>query len=318
MKVAYLVLAHTAPAHLSRLIAALSSESSTIFVHVDQKSDLDAFRHLAPPNVEFTQERVRVEWGHFSQVEAALVLLRAGVADPRRFDRFVLISGVDYPLRSVSYIAHFFALHPDWEFIDLFPMPDDAAGKPITRLTTYQLRPRHGRLGKPTRRLLMGVFRRLHRRNYEARLGGLAPYGGATWWALSRAAAQHILMFTRDQPAIVRFFRHTLNPDESYFQTILGNSPFRANVHKNLTYVDWSGGGANPGMITEAHVEMFATLDQRPPNVAGAHERLFARKFSDDGDRIIARLDRVIEERERSGANPGGRTPGRAAQRQDG
>lgn len=302
MTVAYLVLAHTAPAHLGRLIAALSSESSSIFVHVDRKSDLDTFRHLAGPNVEFTRERVRVEWGDFSQVEAILVLLRAGFADPRHFDRFVLISGVDYPLRSASYIERFFALRPEWEFMDLLSMPNDAAGKPITRLTTYQPRPRHGRLGEPWWRLLMGISRRVHRRNYRARLRGLTPYAGSTWWAVSRDACAHILMFTRDHAAIVRFFRHVVNPDESYFQTILGNSPFRSNVRKKLTYTDWSGGRANPGIITEAHVEMLAALDRRAPNTPDADEWLFARKFADGDDRIVALLDRLIAERETSGA----------------
>jgi len=123
MKIAYLILAHNTPRHLSRLVAALSSESSGFFIHLDRKSNEEDFRNIEGPGVHLAEERVAVYWGDFSQVEATLLILRAALADPRDFDRFVLLSGSDYPLRSASFIEQFFARNADKEFINLVTMP---------------------------------------------------------------------------------------------------------------------------------------------------------------------------------------------------
>jgi Core-2/I-Branching enzyme len=295
MAVAYLILAHQAPVHLGRLITSLESESSTVVVHLDRKSDPEEFMHLAGTNVRFTDERVDVQWGYFSQVEAILVLLRSGLADPRRFDRFVLLSGVDYPLRSAEYIEQFFEAHRDREFINLVEIPDESVGKPITRLTTYQPDPGTGPVSRRARDLVMRIGRRIYRRDYESRLDGRVPYGGSTWWALSREACECIVRFEASEPRVVDFFRHVICPDESFVHTIIGNSQFRDNAVRNLTYSDWAPGSANPSRITEAHLDRLLTVRALGPSaVAGTHEFLFARKFSDDDHELVADVDRLI------------------------
>ena len=108
MKIAYLIVAHNNPMHLLRLIRALSSSSSSFFIHIDRKSNLDDFANINGDNVYVSQERIPDYWLDFSQVEATLVLLRMALAEQHRFDYFVLLSGTDYPLRSVPYIQSFF------------------------------------------------------------------------------------------------------------------------------------------------------------------------------------------------------------------
>ena len=178
MTVAYLVAAHDNPAHLQRLIGALSSPSSKCFVHIDRKSDIEKFHGLRAHDVHITADRRSVYWADFSPIEATLVLLRAAMADPRRFDRFVLLSGADYPLRSAAAIERFFARNPGKEFIDLVAMPADGAGKPLSRLTTYVPRPGLRRSSRKSARPRgPGTTRPISARSFRtpARRGGPCP-----------------------------------------------------------------------------------------------------------------------------------------------
>jgi hypothetical protein len=301
VKIAYLILAHNNPKHLLRLIRALSSSSSSFFIHIDRKSSLDDFANINGDNVYVSQERIPVYWGDFSQVEAILALLRIALTDPRRFDYFVLLSGTDYPLQSVSYIESFFERNKGKEFMNIVPMPCEAVGKPITRLTTYKPRPGDptSKIAKFVRKLLVKIGAFQTERDYKSHLRNLVPYAGSTWWALSRGACEYILSFVASEPRIVNFFKHTVCPDESFFQTILGNSPYKARIRRNLTYTDWSSGGSSPAYITEQHLGFFTSSSPIIMDDAyGVGEVLFARKFSDQAEDIVAQIDQLIRERE--------------------
>ena len=300
MKIAYLILAHNTPRHLRRLITRLSSIPSRIFIHLDKKSNADDFSGIKGRNIHFTQERVPVFWGDFSLVEAILILLKTAIKDQWRPDRFVLLSGADYPLRSASYIEKFFEDNPGKEFINLVAMPNDAAGKPISRLTIYNFRPGDHWITKVIRKRLIKAGVLPPKRDYRIYLRHLAPYGGSTWWALSREASDFILTFVKEETRVVNFFKNTHIPDESLFQTILGNSDFRSRIVRNLTYADWSAGGPSPAYITEKHLDFFQVTSSFPSSdVYGVGEMLFARKFSDDSEELVSRLDNLINERGR-------------------
>jgi hypothetical protein len=100
---------------------------------------------------------------------------------------------------------------------------------------------------------------------------------------------------------VVDFFKNTVCSDESFFQTILGNSHFRSRIVRNLTYADWSAGGASPAYITEKHLALFqSTLSFAPDDVYGGGEMLFARKFLDESEDLVAKLENQIGENEGS------------------
>jgi hypothetical protein len=299
MKIAYLVLAHNTPKHLMRLIKALSSARSEFFIHIDKKSNFDNFLSMNEKNIHFTKQRVSVYWGDFSQVEAILILIRSAISHQQQFDRFVLLSGADYPLRSALYIERFFDRNPDKEFINCVAMPCDAAGKPIRRLIYYVPRPGNPLNFYVIRKALEKVGVLPHCRDYKKVLGSIVPYGGCTWWALSRNVCDFILRFVKEQVKIVSFFKNTVCPDESFFQTILGNSKFKPYIRRNLTYVDWSAGGPNPAYITQKHLESFkSSLFFCSDEVYGSGEMLFARKFTDDSEDLVNKLDKQITEKD--------------------
>jgi hypothetical protein len=216
------------------------------FLHVDKKTNLGPYLPLLADDVRLVPDPVAVHWGDFSQVEAILKLTTAALA-AGTFERFVLLSGADYPLWPTADINAFFADHPQDEFINMVPMPCEAAGKPLARLTTYTLRPT---LSAP-RRLALRVLLKARviprQRDLRRGLGSLQPYGGSTWWALTRAACEYVVQFVQRNPGLVRFFKGTQYADETFLHTILGNSPLLANVRRNLTYTDWRQSGQHIG-----------------------------------------------------------------------
>lgn len=304
MKIAYLILAHNNPSHLQCLIDAISSPSAACFIHIDKKSTLNDFHPLANEKVLFSARQVAIDWGDFSMVEATLILMRQALADPRRFDRFVLLSGADYPLRSASSIETFFSEHPAAEFINLVRMPALEERKPMNRLTDFVIRPQAPSsvrfLRKVQRKL--GISAALRPRAYQRIVGHLEPYAGDQWWALSREACQYILEFVQKEKRIINFFKNTFCPDEMFFQIILGNSPFASRIQRNVTYVDWGEDitAEHPAWIREEHLDALFGSNLRFPSNGwyGAGEMLFARKFSDERANVVSSAMQHIASRE--------------------
>ncbi len=298
-KIAYLILAHENPKHLGRLIERLSSPSAACFVHVDKKSPAGAFTHVRGENVHFTRKRKAVHWGDYSIVEATVLLLRAALAYEPRLERFVLLSGADYPLRSTDYIDEFFDQHRDAEFMTLVPMPSEEQHKPLSWLTRYKPRPGSHNVNVLVRKALVRCGAIPRERDFRARLQDLVPYGGSTWWALSRRACEYILDFIEQKPEVVKFFKHTHCPDEMLFHTVLGNSEFQHRILPEVTYADWTAGGASPALISERHLDSFSPARRARSGVGeGSGEALFARKFSDESTEIAERLRELIEDGE--------------------
>jgi hypothetical protein len=296
MNVAYLILAHNRPEQLARLVRELQAPSSEVFVHVDAHSDIDPFRRAVGSHAHFTANRIPSQWSDYSLIRAALVLMEAALAAPRRYDYLVLISGTDYPLRSAGEIEEFFRQNNGIEFIDSVAMPSEAAAKPLSRLTHYKGRP--GPVGwwvGKSRRLLgeLGVMPVV--RDYKRWLGEFVPHAGNQWWALTRDACIYIQKFAAGHPKFMKFYENTHVPDEMVFQTILANSPFRSNMRRSITYSDWSGGGANPSEIGERHIAMFrANPRMWIDGIYGSGELLFCRKVTDAAvsDQLAAMIRR--------------------------
>jgi hypothetical protein len=175
-------------------------------------------------------------------------------------------------------------------------MPTPDGRKPLLRLERLHFEGSRGRY-RPQRVLLTQANRLLekyYRRNYRRALGGLTPFASSQWWVLSRKAVDYILDFAASNPRLVRFYKHSLIPDEMFFHTILGNSPFRSRAARNLTYADWSKGlSRNPAPLTREHLVQFAMPDFQLSDVEGTGPCYFARKFSSSDAALLDRIDEI-------------------------
>jgi hypothetical protein len=298
MKIAYLVLAHSNPQLLIRTVRRLSCADAAFFVHVDSKSDFTGFGDLIGGNIFVSQKRIPVYWGEFSQVDAILLLLHQALEHSQDFRYFFLISGSDYPLRSAHYIHAFVKQNCGCNFMDLVKMP--APGKPVSRINTLRFES-----NKPMRRFTVRALAKLGlaQRDYRKHLGGLEPYSGSTWWALTREACDYIVKFMECNPDVTKYFRNTFAPDEAFFHTILANSVFAGDIRRSLVYTDWSDPGpkgAHPAQITDKHLAVFEAQNKVwITDSYGSGEVLLARKFSPYRPDLLQRIDEMIERKEK-------------------
>jgi hypothetical protein len=297
MRIAYLIMTHENPLLLRRTISLLScgDQECGFFIHLDRKTAGKAFSSVRGQNVWFSEKRIPVYWGEFSQVEAILSLIRQAIASPNGYDYCVLITGSCFPLRTGGYIRRFFEENRGQECMDILKVP--GPGKPISRFDTIRY-PSH----KPIRRFIYRALAKigLARRNHRKYLGGLEPYSGDGAWALTREACQYLLNFISVNPHVENFFRDTFASDEAFFQTILGNSPYRARMRRNLVYAIWPGPvNGHPAVIGEEDVSAFEAQDQVCRNdIYGPGELLFARKFNDRRLDLVSRVEAMIEHKE--------------------
>lgn len=293
VRIAYLILAHNNPAHLQRLVHRLAAQGATFYVHIDAKSNLNAFSELRA-SVTFCTQRVNCAWGDISLVKATLELMKCAAAAQDDIDYFVLLSGACYPLRSPAYIGDFLTRHRGTEFIEVFSLPNVAYNKPIERLTRYWIRKGSpfGRFRWPLQRF---INKHLPLRNYQMALAGGEPVTGSQWWCLSGEAVRHVLDVTEQQPDLYRFCKFVDCPDEFYFQFILWNSRFRASVSHSLTYTHWQPGTTGPELLDARYLTEFEGLiiyDSQFNNCPSEkREVLFGRKFDDASGAVLNAID---------------------------
>jgi Core-2/I-Branching enzyme len=281
VKTAYLIMAHTAPAQLRRLVELLRHPDVGIFVHIDAKADASAFSELTPLGVRFCrqQDRVRVHWGDYSQLEATMTLMRAALGAAERFDRLVLLSGMDLPLLPAAPLQQFFEEHATTEFVNLVPIPCAKANKTERRLTDRWFRP--SLAGKIHRRLVRhGLLPAT--RDYRPAFADLKPFAGSQWWALTRACSEFVLAEVAARPRLVRFIKGTACADETLIQTLIGNSRFAAHVVRALTFTRWKPGASSPDVLEPDDMQqLLAHPEHLEDSVYGGGPILFARKFNE-------------------------------------
>jgi len=279
MKICYLILAHNNFRHLDRLIDALTDDGSSFYIHLDKKVKAN-YSPLAD-NVKVIPERIDINWGGFSMVKATLALMRNGVSESPDADYYILLSGVDYPIRSKKFLYDL--LEKKKEYIDIAPVP--APYKPIERYQHYffDFKRRDARIYNP--KLLSEILLKSIgvKRNLPFKI-----YAGTQWFALTGDCVKYILKTVSQDKRYIDFFKYTLIPDEAFFQTIIGNSPFIHNTAASLTYTDWEV-PVPPATMTEKHVEFLKTHIEFNDEY-GQRFPYFARKFNDDSEALLEEI----------------------------
>lgn len=281
MKIAILILAHKNESQVQRLIDHLKSDFH-IYIHVDSNS---ALKINVDKNVILVH-RLPVYWGSYNMVIATLRLLKK--AHENRYDRYILISGQDLPIKPNSFIASFFQNNPDAQFIESEKLPRQGWASQdggFDRLTLYHPNKKSSRtiytwlveysfkvIGKAQQ--TFPILKRNLFYNY---------WGGAQWFNLTGDCVDYLLSYLNGNEQYLRSFRQTGCTDEIFFQTIIMGSPFANKVVQDyLRYVDFDTGPEYPRTLREAD---YSSLIES--------SALFARKFDVNVDNAI--IERVYD-----------------------
>lgn len=261
MKIAALIRAYHRPDQLAALLDRLRGDLWAPYVHLDRKADARQFAALHD-KATFLPDRIRVNWGGLTQVEAVLMLFRAALRDPA-ITHFYNMSGQCYPVKSDAQIRERIESLPPGSanLIEMHAMP--VCHKPLKRFTRRWVHDVENPLLRPIARLL---FRGLPDRSLDE-MRGVSLYGGGCWWLFERQAVEKIVHFLDANPWYWRAFRHSDCPDEMLLHSLL--APLDIRVGGEAPTVDvWLEGKAHPETVTPAMHERF---------VAGP--ALFARKY---------------------------------------
>jgi hypothetical protein len=256
MKQVFLIAAHKDPAQLNALVEQLRDDDFLIYVHLDAKGAIEPA--AVHPAARLVKDRVAVHWGCFSQVQATLNSLAQIVAEVPDFDKVLFLSAQDFPLLSNQALKAALAELRGHELLDTVAI----GRQPGQWAADYRYQYFYREDGPRLLRLACSVVNRAMRaRGLTRRLpAGLQPYGGSSWWALSRECVRELLERVRREPAISRFFRSVACADEMFFQTLVMNSRFGVRVlPENFRYIQWPEQGArNPKILDEHDFERIA------------------------------------------------------------
>ena len=102
---------------------------------------------------------------------------------------------------------------------------------------------------------------------------------GSQWWCLRRRTIEAILQFCRKRRDVMRFFRYSWIPDETFFQTLVRHLVPEAEIDsRTLTFLMFSDYGM-PVTFYNDHYDLLVSQDY-----------LFARKISGDAAELKAKL----------------------------
>lgn len=230
-KLAYLILAHTDEINLKRLIDSLNYNSD-FYIHIDKKADIKRFDSLNKYKNIYFVKREKVNWAGFNMIKATKSLIIRALDNNglEKYSHLILLSGMDYPIKSNEYIHEYFTSNPKCQFIRAFNIneSDDNCIKQVNRYWFYDISiPYAVNLGKIIRKIVnisVGFIKRPI--NIKIKNKELLPCFGSQWWALTPECCKYIIDFTSINPEIDSYFRYTFSPDEKYFHTIIFNSKY--------------------------------------------------------------------------------------------
>jgi hypothetical protein len=298
--VAYVVVSYKNPGQVLRLVSALrEGPAAEVVVRHDQRRTWLPRVEVEERGGHMLEDGIDVEWGEFSYLRTLLgALERSLELDP---DWIVVLSGQDYPLRPLAEIeARLGAAEEDafltspWE-LSTARRPEPPAEEFFLRYAYRHFRvpswtpraPRALRDVVYTREMPLGLGRRIGLRRRRLPFGpALRCFVSSDWLTLSARAARVVTAASRER-ALMRHYRASAIPSESFFATVLLNHPELNVAREDRRLISFAGPGVpHPDVLTSADLGRLLDSDMD-----------FARKFDQERDAEV--LD-ALDERRRS------------------
>ncbi|GMO20197.1 MAG: beta-1,6-N-acetylglucosaminyltransferase [Treponemataceae bacterium] len=280
-----MLLVHKNEAQVNRLIKHLSKDFD-VYVHIDKNSSIKIL------NAEkvFVYKKYKTYWGSFNQIMATLYLLKKAYS--KGYDRYLLISGQDLPIRSNAEIKDFFK-NNEKEYVDIAKIPRSDGWPCMTRLTKYhpskpiwQIK-KYDILSRCLRKMfhtkisIRGlIFEKITKNKYRPL--DYDFYGGANWTNFTHNCVKKIFEYFQKDKKYIQRFRWTICADEIFYQTIIHKIAGLDVENNCLRYIDWENGPEYPRTLRMDDYEKIMQSNG-----------LFARKFDVTVDTKI--VDKIYE-----------------------
>ena len=281
-KIAYILLCHKDPAAIVRQAQQLVVAGDYVAIHFDASAPRAEFAEIRAAladvaNVCLVERRVRCGWGEWSLVEATIATARAALRSFPDATHLYMLSGDCMAIKTAEYV-HDFLDADDADFIesvDFFASDWIRTGWREERLIY-----RHVFNERAQKRLFYASFEVQKRLGLRRRIPeDLQMMIGSQWWCLRRATVEAVLAFAARRRDVVRFFRTTWIPDETFFQTLVRHLvPAEQIRARTLTFLMFTDYGM-PVTFCNDHYDLLLSQDF-----------LFARKISPEAQVLKRRL----------------------------
>lgn len=281
-RLAFILLCHKDPEAIVRQAGRLTAAGDYVAIHFDGRSPAADYRRIREtlagnPAVTFARRRIRCGWGEWSLVAATLEAVRAALAAFPDATHLYLVSGDCMAIKSAVHArAMLDAADCDHiESVDFF-----TGGWIRTGIVEERLIYRHW-FNERRQEALFHASLGLQRRLGLARAmpQDLRIMIGSQWWCLRRRTVEALLGFVAGRPDVLRFFRTTWIPDETFFQTLVRHLvPAEEIRSRPLTFLMFTDYGM-PVTFHDDHYDLLIGQDH-----------LFARKISPEALQLRERL----------------------------
>lgn len=281
-KIAFILLTHKDPDGIIGQAQRLTATGDYVSIHFDARAKPADFEKIRTaladnPSVTFAAKRLKCGWGEWSLVAATLEAVKAAVEAFPEATHFYMLSG-DCMQTKTAEFAHAFLDATDVDYIESF---DFFASDWIkTGIKEERLIYRHFF----NERTQSWLFYRSFELQKALGLTRAVPEDiqmmiGSQWWCLRRHTVEAVLAFCTERPDVMRFFRTTWIPDETFFQTIVRHVvPEKEIRTRTLTFLMFTDYGM-PVTFYNDHYDLLL-----------AQDFLFARKISADALELKQRL----------------------------
>ena len=269
--IAYLILVHRYPNQFKRLFKAIYHPDNHYLIHVDKRSgtalQTEIQNFLADfPNASLLKSEKAI-WGGYSLVDAELRGIKELLRMDKQWEFFINLSAQDFPLKSQTYIHNYLSRNIGKDFLKVL---NQFKARPDTmhRVEEYVIEAGDEIISEP---IVKRPF-----------LRGVTPYIGNQWMILSRKFCEFV-SYSAEVERFKEFYKNTLIADEGFFQTVIMNTSYKANiVNDDKRTIDWI-----PMGTIKLRPRDFTIHDA---NALTSNQDLFARKFDETVDRDILSL----------------------------
>ena len=308
MNIAFLISAYKDPVQLKRLINALQGEGSHFYVHIDKKVDISTFLKVCPEfqannqSLTYLKKRFPVYWGGFSQVKYQFAMLDAAINSNTAFDRFVIITGQDFPLIPRHKIFEEFSNNCKKEYIIGYNLSNSSKKSPkpntkqLENIQIYHFHRDFYPFSQKTVNIFSGILRRLMkitpiRKKAYFKINGKKwdIYKSSSYMAITGECAKYIHKQMQNK-IIINYFKWSYVPEEFFIPTILFNSVFAQNAE--IIKSDIYPGLKKLSAITYFNYDdIIKVFDENDIDELKNSKKLFARKFaSNKSEKLIKEL----------------------------
>lgn len=301
MKIAFLIMAFDRPIHLKKLIEKINCKEFHFYIHIDANSNIEEFKYeLAHiDNCFFIKNREHIMWGSISVVLAMISLLKQANKSCH-YDRFQLLSGHDYPIKSKKELLDFYKNNHS-NFITTWKIFNKNSLVQNNKIYKYHMNhipifnKKHGERKNSIikRSFIIFVSNLFKFFSYKLMPNRNLPsdlYKGNMWFSVNNEFVESFLEWlkTCEGKEMIKFSKYLPCPDEIVINTF-ANIYFKKDIVSfdekyihGLHFIQWSN-KSGPGSINASNL-----IDLKKSSA------LFARKFDNNSDKILKEIDSFI------------------------